>query len=818
MCPQTKVKDENTTDQYRKVILCETKCKTNKSLITDINTYKNELTKFTIPTELVGGINQLVKPYFDIDTELPKDTLFDEQAVLLNATENIKKMFNLLDAKDIYILKRDKREKNGKYKYSYHITVDNISITNLNIKKLIDNAKITDFDTGVYDKNRALHPIYTSRKVDKENDFIDVPEFKPYNVFKGYLKKVDIVKYCPSYIEESFVNWNVNFPDIAKVKRDNKLLDILIYSDTETRKIAKSLVLDCLSIDRANDYTKWMDLGFCLFNIDDNLIDVWDEFSEKGDSYKAGECEKLWSNMKKGSISIGSLKYWAKQDNPTAYNNIVYTSNYKYVMDALGTDGSHYDVAKVCYNYFKGKLYYDTTSKSYYSVNDNTNIWKKDAEGLCVSHYLSTTICELFMKAGVNIMKEQTDCEEKRKMNEEKFKKCMKIATKLKDENYTNSIKKSLKSLCAIDNFNCKILDVNINTFAFGNCLFDLKNKVIRLIEPDDHISTTTGYNFDINVSKDKVKEIKHLIRSMFKTDEMYKYLIDVLSMSMFGKNLHQEFYIFNGNGSNGKSVLMNLLLLSFGDYCAKVNATTFTKESRGANETSELHACKASRLLCVEEPKEDEKLISSRLKEYSGDTIIKTRGLHENAFSFTVMFCMIFYCNQLCELSKIDNAVGRRLRLLNFPFKFCDEPNIANENEKLADMTWGTKLNNEHEDCIYYKQAFMLILWENWCSKDFVNKKIATPKEVMEITKQYMNGCNKVKLFIDEFCEIVEEEKERIPARDLYSKFKGIYPNMDERSFAYNMMELGIEKRKCRNCFKYTCIKLKDNNDSDSD
>ena len=236
----------NRMDQYNKVIMCETKRKTNKSDITDISTYKNELKKFTIPTELVGGVNQLVKPYFDIDTELPKDTQFDEQAVIVSATEKIKKMFKLPNAKDIYILKRDKREKNGKYKYSYHITVDNICITNFNIKKLLDDAKITDFDTGVYDKNRALHPIYTCRKVDKDNkeDFIDVPEFKPYDVFKGYIKKVDIVKYCPSYIMESFVDWNVNFADIKKIKRDDKLLDILIYSDTETRKIAKSFVID----------------------------------------------------------------------------------------------------------------------------------------------------------------------------------------------------------------------------------------------------------------------------------------------------------------------------------------------------------------------------------------------------------------------------------------------------------------------------------------------------------------------------------------------------------------------------------------------
>jgi len=807
-------------NQYNKIIICETKDKYNKSFITDenIDNYKKELDNFIIPTELVGAKNQNVKPYFDIDIELSKDIIFEEQSVLMNAVGNIKSLYNFTDTKNIYILKRDARKKDGNIKYSYHLIVDNIQISNFNIKKQIQDAKLTVFDTSIYDKNRGLHSIYTSRKVDKDglNGYIEIPPFKPYDIFKGYIDNVDITKYCPSYITENFVDWNSNFADIKKIKNDNKILDILIYSDTETRKLCSSLVANCFSLDRCNNYEDWLNVGFCLFNIDECLLDVWDNFSLKGCSYKSGECEKLWSTMKKTSIGIGSLKYWAKKDNPEAYNNIIYNSNYKYVMDALGTDGSHYDVAKVCYNYFKGRLYYDTTSKSYYSVNEDTNIWKKDAEGLCVSKYLSTTICELFMKSGMNVLNEKTSDPIFKALNEEKFKKCMKIATKLKDENYNNSIKKSLKSLCAIDNFNCNVLDVNINTFAFNDCLFDLKNKVIRLIEPDDHISTTTGYAFDVNVSKDKVKELKRLIKSMFKTDEMYQYLIDVLSMSMFGKNLYQEFYIFNGMGSNGKSVLMNLLLLSFGDYCGKVNSTTFTKESKSANETSEMYACKASRLVVIEEPNEKEKLISSRLKEYSGDTVIKTRGLHENAFVFEVMFSMIFFCNQLCELSKVDNAVGRRLRLLNFPFKFCDNP--VGDNEKLIDRSWGIKISKKNEDCIYYKQAFMLILWENWCTKDFFNNKMDTPNEVMDITKKYMDNCNSVKLFIDEFCEIVDEVKERIPARDLYNKFKGIYPNMDERSFAYNMMEMGIEKKKFKSCAKYICIKYKDNDDSDGE
>jgi len=811
MCPQSKVKDT----KYNRVATCNYNTRDDIVYCDNLRDYNKLIKQNPLLTEIIGGSDN-IKPVFDIDA-YETDINIDEVKSTINT---------IFPDKDIYFAKREPRieSHNNKdvMKYSYRAYVQQVQISFSNMKYLFQHHKLTDdirYDISIYKTNAILLLPHTTQKMpDSKTGIVkNVPELLPFD-------EADIFQCSASYIEADFEDWNVKVEAMENkhkkiIKNNDKILDILKYSDIETCNIAKELVLKCLSLDRCNIYTDWLNLGFCLYNIDDSLFDVWDEYSKKGDTYKAGECEKLWSNMKKSSIGIGSLKYWAKKDNDIAYYEIVFNSNHKYVMDAVGTDGSHYDVAKVCYNYFKGKLYYDTTSKCYYSVNDNTNIWKKDGEGLVVSHYLSTTICELFMKTGAKIMNDNIDVcveVEQRKINDEKIKKCIKIATKLKDENYTNSIKKSLKSLCAIENFNCNVLDVDINTFAFNNCLFDLEHKVIRNIEPADHISTTTGYAFDINVSKDKRKEIKHLIRSMFKTDEMYDYLIDVLSMSMFGKNLHQEFYIFNGLGSNGKSVLMNLLLLSFGDYCGKVNSSTFTKESRGANETSELHACKASRLVCVEEPNEKEKLISSRLKEYSGDTIIKTRGLHENAFSFNVMFCMIFYCNQLCELSKIDNAVGRRLRLLNFPFKFCDEPNPKIDTEKLADMSWGTKLNNKKEDCIYYKQAFMLLLWENWCKRDFVNKKIDTPKEVMDITKQYMNDCNKVKLYIDDFCDIVDEEKERIPARELFTNFKSKYPDMDERSFAYNMMELGIEKKRFSNCFKYINIKYKEINEDD--
>jgi hypothetical protein len=42
-----------------------------------------------------------------------------------------------------------------------------------------------------------------------------------------------------------------------------------------------------------------------------------------------------------------------------------------------------------------------------------------------------------------------------------------------------------------------------------------------------------------------------------------------------------------------------------FGKYCGKVNAETFTKESKGANQTSEVSCVALCRTVVIEEPNE---------------------------------------------------------------------------------------------------------------------------------------------------------------------------------------------------------------------
>jgi len=800
---------------FKQVILCETggyNIKFIKNIPDVYGIIKSDLYK--APVELVGGDNS-VKPYFDFDPLSNDD--FDTDLFVMDCKQNIQLLFDLPDDKDIRYVNRIYK-KNDKTKYSYHFIVDNNRISYFNIPVLIKKKgmqeQFKELDYSVYSKNRGLYPIYSSvkRTTDKNNPYITLPEFKPDN------DNTDISKYLVSYIEEDFKDWDVFFPK-KETKPEKQHTNDDMFSkalnlsnnkcDDDELKFVRKLVFECLSYTRAENYNDWINLGFCLHNIDYRLIDLWDEFSKYGSTYTSGKCQELWDKMKDGQLKIGTLKYWAKLDNKYKYEELVDKQIAPFVDKCIRSDGAHSDVAEVISIIFKDKVVYDTKVKSWYIVNGKTNIWEQDKEGVKVRMIISTLGCNVFIKRTQYWNTLECDDELKNQVNGEKAKRALKIAGQLKNAGFKDSIMKELKSWCIQDNFIEQYLDCNINLFAFQNGVYDLENNTFRDIEPTDYISTTTGYDYNPKIDDHYINTARDFLKSTQKSDEMYQYVLDVLSCMLYGKNYHQDFHIFNGKGANGKSVLMTFLLLTFGKYGTKINATTFTKPSRGANETSEMHDCKASRLIVVEEPEETDALITSRLKEFSGDGKIKTRGLHENAFSFDPQFGIIFFCNQIPTLSKVDKAIGRRLRLVDFPNTFCDNP--TKPNEKLINKN----LNTLFKDNIGYRQAFSYLLLQNWKNRNLYKGKLETPVEVMKVTNEYMDDCNEVKKFINENYEITKEKTDLVSSRELYTYFKQkTGSKMDEKSFAYNMDELEVPKKRANTGYKYVGIKEKNDED----
>ena len=65
----------------------------------------------------------------------------------------------------------------------------------------------------------------------------------------------------------------------------------------------------------ADDYDIWLKVGMAC-KASDIGIDVWREWSETSDKYKAGDCEKKWKSFKGKGITWATIVKWAKKENP----------------------------------------------------------------------------------------------------------------------------------------------------------------------------------------------------------------------------------------------------------------------------------------------------------------------------------------------------------------------------------------------------------------------------------------------------------------------------------------------------------------------
>jgi len=805
---------------FKNIVLCETGGY-NEKYVKDISKYRDILNNYTYPLELVGGEFQ-VKPYLDFDLEIEENDDFDEEMKIMDYQQSLQLVFNLTSQKDIYYTHR-KYTKDNKTKYSYHFVIDKIRISWYNLKILITNAGLDtrypsgELDMSVYSTKRGMYPIYSHRKRPKEGEKEkEFPPFLPMN------ENDDITKYLISYIEEDFEDYDLKFPKIQKPEvkclklRDfdyifSKALNLNKNKTTdEDLVLTKKLVLECLSYNRAENYEDWIKLGWCLRNIDYRLLDTWIEFSKVGSAFVDGECETLWNKMKEGTLTIGTLKYWCQIDNKIKYDELITNTISPFIDKAIRSDGTHCDVANVVYEYYKNKLSYDTKLKSWFKVDEKSNIWfRDDDKGTRVRLILGTSICNLFIQRTQywNNLQMNIEDEEQKTANSEKAKKSLKIATQLKNAGFRDNVMKEMKSVFATDDFFEKYIDKKYHLFAFKNCLYDTEMKQIRDIEPTDYIMTTTDYDFDMkNVNMEFVKKIEDTLHQIQPDENLYQYLIDVTSLRLFGKNLLQQFYIFTGGGANGKSVWLNLCEQAFGKYFGKLNPETFTEQSRGSNQTSELSGVISSRIVGIEEPDDNKKLIVNTIKELSGDAPRKTRGLYQEAFTFTPQFALIFLCNDIPALSKVEYAVARRLRVLNFPTKFVDNPVLLNE--RLKDI-----LLNKHitDNSIKYGQAFMYILINNWNNKNLI-EKLETPDEVFVRSNEYMAESNEVKSFLEENYEKVADDTAKISASVLYANFRMLNreTKMRKDTFKKLVEEEGFRwKKESKGNFHYN-IKVK--------
>ena len=525
----------------------------------------------------------------------------------------------------------------------------------------------------------------------------------------------------------------------------------------------KKLVNECLSTSRADNYTDWINLGWVLRNIDYRLLETWVDFSKISSVYIEGECQLLWDKMRKDNMGIGTLRWWAKQDNLTKYNEVVNKSIIRLIDEALGSDGSHFDIACVVYAIFKDE-FKAITKDNWYKYDREKHKWVRAREGLELRKILSVDICKKFMERSLHYAEH---CEDPimKTINEEKSKKCINIAKQLKNASFKDSIMKECRTLFIDDKFE-ELLDSRSHLIGFENGVYDLKLHIFRDGMPDDYILLSTKNNYiKYNSELFEIGEINDFFAKIFTNKNLRNYVMDILSCIIDGSISQERFYIFTGQGSNGKSKLLDLIQKAIGEYYCILPIALLTQKRAASNAAqSELERTKGRRFAVMQEPSENERLNIGLMKELSGQDRILVRTLFKEPYEFKPQFKMILTCNELPEVPSDDGGTWRRIKVCNFSSRFCENP-VANKNEFHMDLELTDKFDK-------WKEVFISMMIER--HKHINPSSIIEPSEVRIATESYKQNNDIIGQFINEKIIIDEEIREpRVTITKLYNDFR---------------------------------------------
>ena len=625
------------------------------------------------------------------------------------------------------------------------------------------------------------------------------PNCKTYVVSKVYNKDLEIIDFDDDDLIQELSIQRYNSDDITNFgngwnnDKIEELYDKIYNKNTKKGvngndydiKVAGDLV-SLLSLRRVDDYNSWIELGFCLHNIDDSLLDLWIEFSKKSNKYKDGECEKYWKSFNDDGLTIRSLHRWAKIDNPEQYNEFMI----KELNDVLkkSTCGTSYDVAKAFYEMHKYQYIVSSiTHKSWYYF-DNTKWCMMDGAYKIINELNEDMVYQYSIMANryytmANNATNEDDKERYLKIQQD----CFSVSLKIRSSGFKDSVIKELLALYYDPLFINK-LDENRHLICFTNGVLDINSMSFREGRPEDYISLCTNIAYEpYNKENKLVQDVENFLVEIQPINDIREYIIRFLGSCIAGHSPDEKIHIWTGSGGNGKSVLVTLMQSCLGDYATTLSISLLTQKRAASNAaTPELADTKGKRFAVFQEPDNNDHIHVGHMKELTGNDKIKARKLFKEPIEFIPQFKPVLTCNKLPTIPSTDGGTWRRIRVSPFEMKFVDNP--VEEYER--------KVNKNLKEILSsWKEAFMSILVEAY--KRYKKEGLNEPEKVLEYTKEYEKQSDSLHEFI--FGMIGKGElDDSFNLGELYREFTSWYKlsHTDKCSYNKNDIKYEIEEK----------------------
>ena len=310
------------------------------------------------------------------------------------------------------------------------------------------------------------------------------------------------------------------------------------------------------------------------------------------------------------------------------------------------------------------------------------------------------------------------------------------------------------------------------------------------------------SYECPVEITTKKTDFFKNFLNSIMLDDvENIHYLQRILGYTLSGSLKARSFFIFFGNGKNGKSIIMLLMKAVLNSSYKQIMKEVFIQTNKSSHvETMEV---KGARMCVLNELNCDEKLNESFIKSLTGGDPISARPLYKDVVTFNPI-CKIFICsnNKPC-FDANDTANVDRVKLIPFNARFVQNPTKPNERQCILNID--KILIDDHIDEWF---TWLLVGAKNYFNDNLLNP----PSAIKEAENQYIAEQSSFKSWVSEY--IIESDKSRLNRASAFVHYeKYCIENSIKTEKKKKFFSLMLENYIClkshgEECYKYIDIK----------
>lgn len=150
------------------------------------------------------------------------------------------------------------------------------------------------------------------------------------------------------------------------------------------------------------------------------------------------------------------------------------------------------------------------------------------------------------------------------------------------------------------------------------------------------------------------------------------RHLLKLIGYCLTGEVIQQQFYVWCGEGCNGKSTLIEVMQALLGNYAHQAPESLL--RSRDRNISNDVAGIDGARLVVISEIDDEQKIPEGLLKQLTGGDRVRARKLFKDFYEFDMHAKLVLICNQFPRFKSNTRGMKRRIHHIAFDAQITEE------------------------------------------------------------------------------------------------------------------------------------------------